>query len=110
MFQAAWILDDSDEDDFASCDEENNGMVLDEGENGIPSDKAFNKYDFDEDQGSLDLGDSDIETETDSVMVVCLVDNLTPFSLLELCFLKSNGTCQEIPIKEQSHGSEIFML
>lgn len=68
-YQAAWILDDSDEDDFGSCDEENNGMVLDEGENGVPSDEAFNKYDFDEDQGSLDLGDSDIETETDSVMV-----------------------------------------
>lgn len=68
-YQAAWILDDSDEDDFGSCDEENNGMVLDEGENGVPSDEAFNKYDFDEDQRSLDLGDSDIETETDSVMV-----------------------------------------
>lgn len=68
-YQAAWILDDSDEDDFGSCDKENNGMVLDEGENGVPSDEAFNKYDFDEDQGSLDLGDSDIETETDSVMV-----------------------------------------
>ncbi|KAJ8437452.1 hypothetical protein Cgig2_031973 [Carnegiea gigantea] len=68
-YQAAWILDDSYEDDFGSCDEENNGMVLDGGENGIPSDEAFNKYDFDEDQGSLDLGDSNIETETDSVMV-----------------------------------------
>lgn len=68
-YQAAWILDDSDEDDFGSCEEANNGMVLDEGENGVPSDEAFNKYDFDEDQGSLDLGDSDIETETDSVMV-----------------------------------------
>lgn len=68
-YQAAWILDDSDEDDFGSCEEANNGMVLDEGENGVPSDEAFNKRDFDEDQGSLDLGDSDIETETDSVMV-----------------------------------------
>ena len=85
-------MDDSDEDDFGSCDEENEGMVLDDGENGISSNEAFNKYDFDEDQGSLDLGGSDIETETDSVMVVCSVDNLT-CSLLELCSLKLRGAC-----------------
>ncbi|XP_074279148.1 uncharacterized protein LOC141604620 [Silene latifolia] len=63
-YQAAWILDESDEDDLGSVDEEDEDMMLDEEDNGVSS-----KYDFDEDQASLDLGASDEETETDSVMV-----------------------------------------
>lgn len=66
-YQAAWIVDNSDEDDFESGNDANDGMVMDEGESCVPSNEAFKKFDVDEDQGSLDL--SDVETETDSVMV-----------------------------------------
>lgn len=62
-YQAAWIVDESDEDDFESNDESEGGMVLDGVEIGVASN------DLDEDQGSLDLGESDGETETDSMMV-----------------------------------------
>ncbi|KAK9748490.1 hypothetical protein RND81_02G061100 [Saponaria officinalis] len=60
-YQAAWILNESDDDDLESVDEEDDGMILDEGDNDVSN--------FDEDQESLDLGESDAETETDSVMV-----------------------------------------
>ncbi|XP_021761213.1 pre-rRNA-processing protein TSR1 homolog [Chenopodium quinoa] len=63
-YQAAWIVDESDEDDFESNDESEGGMVLDGVEIGVASN------DLDEDQGSLDLGESDGETETDSMMLV----------------------------------------
>ncbi|XP_021732221.1 pre-rRNA-processing protein TSR1 homolog [Chenopodium quinoa] len=62
-YQAAWIVDESDEDDVESNDESEGGMVLDGVEIGVASN------DLDEDQGSLDLGESDGETETDSMMV-----------------------------------------
>ncbi|KAK7352183.1 hypothetical protein VNO80_17601 [Phaseolus coccineus] len=72
-YQAAWIVDDSDESD---CDDENNhGMVLDEGEDGFPGQEE-NKYsEFDGDDASLRFGDSEEETDNDSVMME--VDNLT---------------------------------
>lgn len=76
ILQAAWILDESDEDDVGSSDESNDGMVMDDVENGVPSNDYSKTFDLDEDQGSLDLGDYDGETETDSVMVVSLVGNL----------------------------------
>uniref|UniRef100_A0A803NAX6 Bms1-type G domain-containing protein n=1 Tax=Chenopodium quinoa TaxID=63459 RepID=A0A803NAX6_CHEQI len=63
-YQAAWIVDESDEDDFESNDESEGGMVLDGVEIGVASN------DLDEDQGSLDLGESDGETETDSMMLI----------------------------------------
>lgn len=68
-YQAAWIVEDSDVDDVGSSDESNDGMVLDEVENGAASKEVSKSFDLDEDQGSLDLGESDGETETDSVMV-----------------------------------------
>ncbi|CAO2823087.1 unnamed protein product [Amaranthus hypochondriacus] len=67
-YQAAWILDES-EDDVGSSDESNDGMVLDEVENGVASNEVSKDFDFNEDEGSVDLGQSDGETETDSVMV-----------------------------------------
>ncbi|WVZ19055.1 hypothetical protein V8G54_006377 [Vigna mungo] len=72
-YQAAWIVDDSDESDFD--DENDDGMVLDEGEDGLRG-KETNKYsEFDGDDVSLRLGDSEEETDNDSVMME--VDNLT---------------------------------
>ncbi|KAL2895554.1 Pre-rRNA-processing protein TSR1-like protein, partial [Bienertia sinuspersici] len=68
-YQAAWILDESDEDDFGSGDELNDGMVLDDVENGAAPNEFSKTFGLEEDQGSLDLGVSDGETETDSVMV-----------------------------------------
>lgn len=59
--QAAWIVDDYDVD-FSDSDEgDDDGMIVDDGENG---------FEFDEDQASLNLRDSDGETETESVMMV----------------------------------------
>ena len=68
-FQAAWIVDDSDEG--SDYDNENDdGMVLDEGEDRS-SGQEENKYsEFDCDRASLILGDSDKETNNDSVMMV----------------------------------------
>ena len=62
-------MDDSDEEE-SDCDNENDdGMVLDEGEDGFPGQE--NRYsDFDGDGASLRLGDSDEETDIDSVMMV----------------------------------------
>lgn len=74
-YQAAWIIDDTDEEDSDAKDEDaddddedDDGMVLDEGESGFPSQEGTNNPDF-EDQASLYLRDSDEETENDSVMM-----------------------------------------
>ncbi|XP_022772570.1 pre-rRNA-processing protein TSR1 homolog isoform X2 [Durio zibethinus] len=73
-YQAAWIVDDTDEEhsdakDDGDDDEDDDGMVLDEGESGFPSQEGANNLDFDEDQASLYLRDSDEETENDSMMM-----------------------------------------
>ncbi|RDX77837.1 Pre-rRNA-processing protein TSR1-like protein [Mucuna pruriens] len=74
-YQAAWILDDSDEGD-SDCDDENDdGMVLDEGEDGFPGQEENEYSEFDGDEASLRFGDSEEETDNDSVMME--VDNLT---------------------------------
>ncbi|KAK4436352.1 Pre-rRNA-processing protein T [Sesamum alatum] len=74
-YQAAWIVDDSDVDYSESDEDGDDGMVLDDGENGFPDRKLVNGSEFDDDQASLNLRDSDEETETDSVMMEG--DNLT---------------------------------
>ncbi|KAL6506614.1 hypothetical protein OROHE_022446 [Orobanche hederae] len=76
-YQAAWIVDDSDVD-YADSDEggDDDGMVLDDGENSFLEKKHDNGFGFDDDQTSLNLRDSDDETETDSVMMED-VENLT---------------------------------
>ncbi|KNA18272.1 hypothetical protein SOVF_072290 [Spinacia oleracea] len=69
-YQAAWIVDESDDDDdVGSVDESNDGMALDDEEDGFASKEISKSFDLDEDQGSLDLGESDGETETDSEMI-----------------------------------------
>ncbi|XP_039055690.1 pre-rRNA-processing protein TSR1 homolog [Hibiscus syriacus] len=72
-YQAAWIIDDTDEEDSTAEDDDDDddedGMVLDEGESGFPSQEVTNNPDFEEDQTSLYLRDSDEETENDSVMM-----------------------------------------
>lgn len=71
-YQAAWIIDDTDEEDSDANDdgyEDDDGMVLDEGESGHPGQEGINNPDFDEDQASLYLRDSDEETENDSMMM-----------------------------------------
>ncbi|KAL8514967.1 hypothetical protein ACS0TY_013885 [Phlomoides rotata] len=72
-YQAAWIVDDSDIDYSDSDEVEDDGMVVDDGENGFSDKKFGNNFEFDEDQASLNLRDSD--EETDSVMMED--DNLT---------------------------------
>lgn len=75
--QAAWIIDDTDEEDSDANDdgyEDDDGMVLDEGESGHPGQEGINNPDFDEDQASLYLRDSDEETENDSMMMVSRFD------------------------------------
>ncbi|KAL6492972.1 hypothetical protein OROGR_032731 [Orobanche gracilis] len=76
-YQAAWIVDDSDVD-YAGSDEggDDDGMVLDDGENSFLEKKHDNGFEFDDDQASLNLRDSGDETETDSVMMED-VENLT---------------------------------
>ncbi|KAK6131452.1 hypothetical protein DH2020_034793 [Rehmannia glutinosa] len=74
-YQAAWIVDDSDVDYSDSDEEGDDGMVLDDGETRFPDQKLENGFEFDDDQASLNLRDSDEETETDSMMMDG--DNLT---------------------------------
>lgn len=70
ILQAAWIVDDSDVDYSDSDEVGDDGMVVDDGESGFPDQKFENGFEFDEDQASLNLRDSDEETETDSIMMV----------------------------------------
>ncbi|KAL5713847.1 hypothetical protein ACHQM5_015887 [Ranunculus cassubicifolius] len=73
-YQAAWIVEDSDEEDSEGDDDREDGMVLDE-ENGFSGYEGGNHSDLDEDEASLDLRDSDGETETGTTMMDG--DNLT---------------------------------
>jgi pre-rRNA-processing protein TSR1 len=65
-YQAAWIINESDEEVSDSDNED--GMVLDEG------DQEGNKYlDLDGDGASLRIGYSEDETDNESVMMVSLL-------------------------------------
>lgn len=81
-YQAAWIVDDSDVDYSDSDEGDDDGMIVDDGENGFPDQKLENGFEFDEeDQASLNLRDSDGETETESVMMEG--DNFTKEQIAE---------------------------
>ncbi|XP_047982735.1 pre-rRNA-processing protein TSR1 homolog [Salvia hispanica] len=80
-YQAAWIVDDSDAD-YSDSEGDDDGMVVDDGENGFPGQKLQNDLEFDEDQASLNLRDSDDETDTESVMMMD-GDNLTNEQIAE---------------------------
>ncbi|GAV63463.1 DUF663 domain-containing protein/AARP2CN domain-containing protein [Cephalotus follicularis] len=67
-YQAAWIVDDTDEEEDSDSDADD-GMVLDEAENGFFGQESTNHSDFDDDQSSLNVRDSDEETENDSMMM-----------------------------------------
>lgn len=76
-YQAAWIVDDIDEDGSDSSEDAdaNDGMVLDEGEGGFSGQEGSDMKDFDDDQASLHIRDSDDESEADSMVMEG--DNLT---------------------------------
>ncbi|KAI4389633.1 hypothetical protein MLD38_001839 [Melastoma candidum] len=71
-YQAAWILEDSDsevsDDDDNDDDENDSAMILDEETSNLAAQDITDNF-FDDDQVSLNLRDSDEETETDSMMV-----------------------------------------
>lgn len=68
--QAAWIVDNTDEEDSDSDDEADDGMVLDEQESDFLHQKGSKNFDLDDDQASLNLKDSDEETDVHSMMMV----------------------------------------
>ncbi|KAE8057373.1 hypothetical protein FH972_014074 [Carpinus fangiana] len=68
-YQAAWIVDNTDEEDSDSDDEADDGMVLDEQESDFPYQKGSKNFDLDDDQASLNLKDSDEETDVHSMMM-----------------------------------------
>uniref|UniRef100_A0A5B7BVQ0 Bms1-type G domain-containing protein n=1 Tax=Davidia involucrata TaxID=16924 RepID=A0A5B7BVQ0_DAVIN len=68
-YQAAWIVDNSDVDSSDSDDEADDDMLLDDTDSGFPGQEGNDKLDIDDDQASLNLRDSDEETEVDSVMM-----------------------------------------
>lgn len=70
MLQAAWIVDDSDEENSYSNDEADDGMVLDEEESDFPNHDGAKNLNLDDDQSFLNLKDSDEETDVDSMMLV----------------------------------------
>ena len=101
--QAAWIIDDTDEEDSDAKDdgddfEDDDGMVLDEGESGFPSQEGTNNLDFEEDQASLYLRDSDEETENDSVMMVRLFDASVLCSFYIINFKELPAICSCISL------------
>lgn len=70
ILQAAWIVDDSDEEDSYSNDEADDGMVLDEEEGDFPNQDGAKNLNLDDDRSFLNLKDSDEETDVDSMMMV----------------------------------------
>ncbi|XP_044511758.1 pre-rRNA-processing protein TSR1 homolog isoform X1 [Mangifera indica] len=68
-YQAAWIVDDTDEDDSDIDDNADDDMVLDQEESGFAGQERTKNSDFDDDQASLAFRYSDDETENDSVMM-----------------------------------------
>ncbi|KAH7523416.1 hypothetical protein FEM48_Zijuj06G0008700 [Ziziphus jujuba var. spinosa] len=67
-YQAAWIVDEEDEEDL-DTDGEADGMVVDGIESGFPGQEGSNNSDHIDDQVSLSLSDADEETDVDSVMM-----------------------------------------
>ncbi|KAF8410320.1 hypothetical protein HHK36_002847 [Tetracentron sinense] len=65
-YQAAWIVEDTDDEDSESGNDADDGMVLDEGENGLPGQEGNAHSDLDDDQASL----FDEESEADTAMTV----------------------------------------
>ncbi|XP_002510662.2 pre-rRNA-processing protein TSR1 homolog isoform X2 [Ricinus communis] len=68
-YQAAWIVDDLDDDGSDSGSDSEDGMVLDETESYGPGLEGVDASEIDDDQSSLDLRNSDEETENASVMM-----------------------------------------
>ncbi|KAL6011895.1 hypothetical protein ACLOJK_002361 [Asimina triloba] len=69
-YQAAWIVDDTDDENSVGFEEDGEGMVLDEGQNGCFATKENTHSDIDDDQGSVSLSmrEFDEETEADTAM------------------------------------------
>ena len=74
-------MDDTDEEDL-DCDNEADGMVLDEREIDFARHGDTNDDNLSDDQATLNLRDSDEETDVDSVMMVRLY-----LYHLSFCFL-----------------------
>ncbi|KAL1194958.1 hypothetical protein V5N11_030490 [Cardamine amara subsp. amara] len=66
-YQAAWIVDETDEEDSDSGDSDDNGMVLDNGE-GSNQERTYDQ-EFEDDEQSLNVRDFDNETHNDSEMM-----------------------------------------
>ncbi|KAL6544144.1 hypothetical protein OROGR_010641 [Orobanche gracilis] len=77
-YQATRIVDDS--VDYSDSEGED-GMVVDDDENGFPDQKLQNDFEFVDDQVSLNMRNSDVETETESVLMDG--DNLTKEQIAE---------------------------
>ena len=63
-------MDDTDAEDLDSNDEADDGMVLDKQNSDFPDQEGTNNLDLDDDQHSLNLKDSDEETNIDSMIMV----------------------------------------
>ncbi|CAL1383706.1 unnamed protein product [Linum trigynum] len=68
-YQAAWIVDSSDEEGSDSCSDVDDGMILDEGGGHFTGPGDTNDDGFEDDRASLDLEEMDGDTETASVMM-----------------------------------------
>ncbi|XP_073141339.1 uncharacterized protein [Henckelia pumila] len=68
-YQAAWIMDDYGDDYPASDEDGADDMVVEDGEACSSDQKVENGFELDEDQASLNLRDSDEETDLDSSMM-----------------------------------------
>lgn len=68
-YQAAWIVDDTDDEDSDIDGDADDDMVMDERGSFLPGQDNSDNIDLYDDQASLNLRDSDEETEVDSMMM-----------------------------------------
>ncbi|KAG7594116.1 Ribosome biogenesis protein BMS1/TSR1 C-terminal [Arabidopsis thaliana x Arabidopsis arenosa] len=66
-YQAAWIVDETDEEDSDNGDSDDNSMVLDRGDDS--NQKGRYDQEFEDDEKSLNLRDIDTETQNESEMM-----------------------------------------
>lgn len=84
--QAAWIVDDTDEEGSENDDSDENGMVLDGREDQFSNQEGIYDQEFEDDEDSLTLHDLD-NAQNDSEMTVSILWLTKQFLLLLLSIL-----------------------
>ncbi|XP_058090684.1 uncharacterized protein LOC131237058 [Magnolia sinica] len=76
-YQAAWIVEDTDDEDSDGCEDHGDGMVLDEGQNDRFAQEGNNHSDLDDDEGSVSFSMREFDEETEADTAMTDGENLT---------------------------------